>query len=81
MTAASGPSVFLSNLNKEGGAEADKVYSIWSKYDDVVLYECVVWGKVTCRIPGQNGEIEKTTPEWGHIALRDNTGPDLYNCL
>lgn len=61
-TSGSGPSVFLKDLNTNGGAEGDKVYTIWSKYDDLILYECVVWGKVTCRIPGQNGEVEKTTP-------------------
>lgn len=62
LTAASGPSVFLNDLNVKGGAEADKVYTIWSKYDDLILYECVVWGKITCRIPGQNSEVEKTSP-------------------
>jgi triacylglycerol lipase len=77
----SGPSVFLADLNKNGGAEGDKVYTIWSKYDDLILYECVVWGKVTCRIPGQTGEVEKTTSEWGHFAVRDNTGPDLIGWL
>lgn len=59
---SSGPSTFLNDLNVNGGAEGDKVYTIWSKYDDLILYECVVWGKVTCRIPGQQGEVEKTTP-------------------
>jgi triacylglycerol lipase len=50
---SSGPSMFLNDLNVRGGAEGDKVYAIWSKYDDLILYDCVVWGKVTCRIPGQ----------------------------
>lgn len=80
-TSASGPSVYLKDLNTNGGAEGDKVYTIWSKYDDLILYECVVWGKVTCRIPGQTGEVEKTTPEWGHFAVRDNTGGDLFGWL
>lgn len=53
-TSFSGPSKFLNDLNTNGGAEGDKVYTIWSKYDDLILYECLVWGKVTCRIPDQN---------------------------
>ena len=57
------------------------MYTIWSKYDDLILYECVVWGKVTCRIQNQNDEVVKNTPEWGHFAVRDNTGPDLINWL
>lgn len=50
----SGPSKFLSDINNNGGAEATNVYTIWSKYDDIILTQCVVWGKVTCRIPGQH---------------------------
>ena len=80
-TPASHPSDFLNDLNTNGGAEASNVYVIWSKYDDIILYGCVVWGKVTCRIPNQTQEIEKTTPEWGHFAVRDNTGPDLIDWL
>jgi hypothetical protein len=43
--------------------------------------ECVVWGKVTCRIPSQTSEVIKTTSEWNHFAVRDNTGPDLIKWL
>ena len=49
----SGPSRFLNDLNYAGGPEGRSVYTIWSKYDDIILSQCVVWGKVTCRIPGQ----------------------------
>lgn len=51
--ASSSPSVFLNSLNIAGGSEGNNVYTIWSKYDSVIGEECVVWGKVTCRIPGQ----------------------------
>jgi hypothetical protein len=54
-TQLSAPSVYLNDLNLNGGAEGDKVYTIWSKFDDLIMYQCVVWGKVTCRIPGQTG--------------------------
>jgi hypothetical protein len=45
------------------------------------MYECIVWGKNTCRIPGQDGEVVKTSPEWNHFAVRDKTGPDLIGWL
>ena len=57
------------------------VYAVWSKYDDVIGGECVVWGKVTCKIPGQKDEIVKRTVEWGHLALRDKIGPDIISLL
>lgn len=77
----SGPSTFLNDLNTNGIPEGDKTYTIWSKFDDLITLECVVWGKVTCRIPNQAGEVIKTTSEWTHFAVRDNTGPDLINWL
>lgn len=77
----SGPSKYLAELNKGGGSEGDKVYAIWSKYDEVVMYECVVWGKITCRIPGQEEEVVKNSIEWTHMALRDKTGSDMIKWL
>jgi hypothetical protein len=47
----------------------------------LIQQQCVVWGKVTSRIPGQNEEVIKTTSEWGHFAIRDKTGPDLIKWL
>lgn len=34
---SSGPSKFLNDLNTNGGSEGGKVYTIWSKYDDLIL--------------------------------------------
>ncbi len=53
LLATSGPSKFLSDLNVNGGPEANNVYTIWSKYDDLILSDCLVWGKITSRISGQ----------------------------
>lgn len=78
---SSGPSKFLNDLNINGGPEGQSVYTIWSKYDDLIGLECVVWGKSTCRIPTQNSEVVKTTSEWGHFQIRDNTGPDLIKWI
>jgi len=33
----SGPSKFLAELNNGGGGEGKNVYTIWSKYDDLIL--------------------------------------------
>jgi triacylglycerol esterase/lipase EstA (alpha/beta hydrolase family) len=52
LMATSGPSKFLASLNN-GGKEGTNVHTIWSKNDDLIMYQCVVWGKVTSRIPGQ----------------------------
>lgn len=56
----SGPSKFLADINSNGGAEASNVYTIWSKNDDLIQMQCVVWGKVTCRIPNQKEEVVKS---------------------
>lgn len=72
-----GPSKYLKDLNKDPAAEAQNVYAIWSKYDEVINGECVVWGKVTCRIPGQKEEVVKRSLEWSHLNLRDKTGEDI----
>lgn len=52
-TPSSGPSTFLNEINKNSEAEAEKVYTIWSKYDEVIMHNSQVWDKITCRIPGQ----------------------------
>ncbi len=33
---SSGPSTYLNDVNVNGGAEASKVYTIWSKFDDLI---------------------------------------------
>lgn len=75
----SGPSKFLTTLNTHSGAEGDNVYTIWSKADTVVGAQCIVYGKVTCRIPGQKAEVVKTT--YDHFDVRDKTGPDMIKWL
>jgi triacylglycerol lipase len=79
--ATSGPSKYLAGLNSNSGAEGTNIYTIWSKYDNLIGTQCVVWGKVTCRIPGQKDEVVKNSLEWDHFAVRDKTGPDLIHWL
>ena len=77
----SGPSKFMAGLNANSGGDGENVYTIWSKYDNVIGTQCVVWGKVTCRIPGQKAEVVKTELSFDHFAVRDKTGPDLIGWL
>ena len=77
----SGPSEYLKDINKNAGGDGDNVYAIWSKFDEAIGEECVVWGKVTCHIPGQKEEIVKRSIDWNHIALRDKIGPDIIKWL
>jgi len=77
----SSPSQYLTNLNNAAGGESNNIYSVWSTYDQIVGGACLVWGKVTCRIPGQRNEVVKTTASWGHFQLRDKTGPDIIRWL
>jgi triacylglycerol lipase len=60
LLASSAPSQYLNELNVEGGPEGSSIFTIWSKYDNLIGEDCIVWGKVTCRIPGQTSEIVKT---------------------
>ena len=77
----SGPSKFMSELNSNSAHEGDNVYTIWSKNDDLIQQQCVVWGKVTCRINNQKEEVVKSGTEWTHFAVRDKTGADLIKWL
>jgi hypothetical protein len=58
----SGPSKFLQDLNHNPASEGQKVYSIWSRFDDLIGYDGLVWGKHTSMIPAQTDEIVKDTP-------------------
>ncbi|MEM1218747.1 MAG: alpha/beta fold hydrolase [Bacteroidota bacterium] len=71
-----GVSDLLDDLNSNPGVEADYVYSIWSSSDQIVGYGCYVYGQITCRIPGQDGEKKFST--YGHFGVRDLSG---YNQL
>jgi hypothetical protein len=42
-----GQANILENINTSAGYEGDYRYSIWSPEDDVIGYECVVWGENT----------------------------------
>jgi len=76
-----GLSDYLADLNLHGGTEGTSVQTVWSQNDEKAGPDSIVFNKVTCRIPGQNGEIKKTTSEWTHYYLRDNIGWDILPLL
>ena len=80
-TINAGPSTFMKELNADRIPEAGKIYTIWGQYDTTIGVGGLVWGKITPRINDQIGEIKKTTADWNHFAIRDNTGPDILGWL
>ena len=76
----SGPSTYLKSLNT-GAKEGSKVYSVWSKNDDLIGTGCVVWGKITSQIPNEDGQVTKSGFEWTHFKVRDDTGPDMIGWI
>jgi len=69
-----GVSQILQNINASSHYEGSYVYSIWSTVDEVVGYGCLVYGRYTTQIPGQNGEKRFNAPPYGHINSKDLTG-------
>jgi hypothetical protein len=69
-----GVSQILRNINASSHYEGSNVYTIWSTVDEVIGYGCVVYGRYTTQIPGQNGEQRFSSLPYGHINSKDLTG-------
>jgi lipase (class 2) len=69
-----GVSQILRNINASSHYEGSYVYTIWSTVDEVIGYGCVVYGRYTTQIPGQNGERRFSSLPYGHINSKDLTG-------
>ena len=69
-----GVSQILRNINASSHYEGSYVYTIWSTVDEVIGYGCVVYGRYTTQIPGQNGEQRFNSFPYGHINSKDLTG-------
>ena len=76
-----GLSKFLYDLNYGGGTEAQKVYTFWGTFDDVILYGDLVWGQYTSRIPSQTGEQQFNQIDYSHFHLRDWTAQNQYDLI
>jgi hypothetical protein len=68
-----GVSDYLVDLNSSSRYEGSYIYSIWSTVDEVVGYGTVVYGKYTCQVPGQNGQVVFSTAPYGHFGVKDLT--------
>jgi hypothetical protein len=69
-----GVSQILRSINASSHYEGSYVYTIWSTVDEVIGYGCVVYGRYTTQIPGQNGEQRFSSLPYGHINSKDLTG-------
>lgn len=68
-----GVSDILVDINSTQKYEGDYIYTIWSTVDEVIGYGCLVYGKYTTRIPGQNGEKVFNFAPYGHFNSKDLT--------
>jgi len=66
-----GESDILAQLNARTGYEGARVYSIWSRADQLIGFGGLVYGKYTSRIPGQDGEQVYSGQPYGHFCVRD----------
>ncbi|NVO12105.1 MAG: alpha/beta hydrolase [Bacteroidales bacterium] len=76
-----GVSSFLTDINSTSHYEGSYVYSIWSSVDEVIGYGCMVYGKYTTRIPGQNGEKVYSSAPYGHFNTKDLTCDVQYQLV
>ncbi len=53
--------------------EGERVFSIWSPYDEVVKNEGLVYNRLTCQIPNQDGEIVFYSSKMSHFNLKVKT--------
>jgi len=66
-------SQLLEDLLKQTNFEGERIYSIWSEYDEIIKYKGLVYGEATSRIPGQTGEFIFQDPKMGHFQLKEDT--------
>jgi triacylglycerol lipase len=73
------PSTFLQNINSQSRYEGNRIYSLWSVADEIILYGCMLGTKNTCQIPEQDGQKQYYT--LGHFQLKEQTGDVIYSML
>jgi hypothetical protein len=66
-----GVSDILVDINNTQNYEGDNIYTIWSTVDEIIGYGCLVYGKYTTRIPGQDGEKVFNSVPYGHYNSKD----------
>jgi len=76
MVGAKGLSQYLLDLNQDSTREGSTVVSMYSTYDDVILYGDLVWGTYTSSIVNEDMSKVYKTPEYTHIHMRDETAAE-----
>jgi hypothetical protein len=76
-----GESDFLQEVNAETGYEGARVYSIWSRADQLIGFGGLVYGNYTSRIPGQDGEKVYDAYPYGHFCVRDLSADVQLNMI
>lgn len=77
-----GRSAFLEDLRRHAGSfEGDRRYSMWSSVDEVVGFGCVVYGRITSRLPGQTGEVIFDSVPYGHFGMKAETCKEQFDLL
>ncbi|EDV24806.1 uncharacterized protein TRIADDRAFT_25084 [Trichoplax adhaerens] len=74
-------SEFLTQLNSDPFREAEYIFTIWSKVDEVIGTGCRVYKKVTSRCIGQNDEKFYSTEPYGHIGVKDLTSSVQFDII
>uniref|UniRef100_A0A7E4V436 Lipase n=1 Tax=Panagrellus redivivus TaxID=6233 RepID=A0A7E4V436_PANRE len=64
-------SEYLMDLNANPNLEGQKVYSMWSKADDLITNGCDVWGRSTALIPTSNDFV--VFSNLTHMESKDST--------
>jgi triacylglycerol lipase len=76
-----GLSSYLSVLNDDDNREGQHVFSISSRWDEVAMFGGIVYGRDTCEIPGEDDGYIFLSPEYTHMALRDDTAAMQYDVV
>jgi len=74
-----GVSEFLVSLNTNPMKEAVHIYSMYSYGDELIGFGCVVWGRITCDIPNQEGS--KTYLTLSHYNSKNDTFVAQYQMV
>mmetsp|Transcript_34140 Transcript_34140/g.30898 ORF Transcript_34140/g.30898 Transcript_34140/m.30898 type:complete len:151 (-) Transcript_34140:53-505(-) len=74
-----GLSTYLHDLNKDGGKEADHVYTIFSYADEIICCGDLVYGRLTTEIPNEDGKRAYT--DLDHFGTKDYTTGEQYQMI
>lgn len=74
-------SKILQDMLDQGKFEGERVFSIWSTFDEVVQNGGLVYDRPTCRLPFQDGEIVFESEEMNHFNLKLKTFREQFELI